>query len=309
MEREIAEKYEIRCIFGLTTDFFKLCTKLLNGLNLLVRFRHGHPDHQMEVRSRLSNFLRFNGEYGYPATNRLMIAAETQDEMQALVLSMDIQERSSVTLCFSLWSDLLGNMRRKTVLTDLRESYLKTKESLSYMILPGHMKKFKIYQQKHLIALRLFTFISDRMENNRRQLDDPFLSEGMRTRIHKNLQDDYPKYDNISSQCEEFTTFLNDMNPRPYHEALILASDTRHSLSRLRNEAEKLRRAIFTARVRLHEASDFNKVVCEDQPIFPRNLYPRKREFIDTNSNRMRSLYKLMATHFNVDRADFIPDR
>ena len=73
----------------------------------------------MEVRSRLSNFLRFNGENGYPVTNRLMSAATTQDDMQALVLSMDIQERSSVKLCFSLWSDLLQNMRRKTVLTDL----------------------------------------------------------------------------------------------------------------------------------------------------------------------------------------------
>ena len=147
------------------------------------------------------------------------------------------------------------------------------------------------------------------MENNRRQLDDPFLSNEMRATICGDLQDDYPKYDNLDSQCEEFRALVHDMNPRPYHEALILASDTCHSLSRLRNEAEKLRRAIFTARVRLHEASDFNKVVCEDQPIFPRNLYPRKREFIDTNSNRMRSLYKLMETHFNVDRADFIPDR
>ena len=114
-----------------------------------------------------------------------MVKANTQDEMRALVLSMDIQERSSITLCFSFFSDLTANMRRKTVLTDLRESYLKTKESLSYMILPGHLKKFKIYQQKHLIALRLFTFIYDRMENNRRQLDDPFLSEDMRTMIHK----------------------------------------------------------------------------------------------------------------------------
>ena len=169
MEREIAEKYEIRCIFGLTTDFFKLCTKLLNGLNLLVRFRHGHPDHQMEVRSRLSLFLRFSGENGYPVTNRLMSTATTQDEMQALVLSMDIQERLSVTLRFSLFSDLLESMRRKTVLTDLRASYLKTQDSLSYMIHPGHMQKFHIYQTMHLIALRLFTFISERMENNCRQ--------------------------------------------------------------------------------------------------------------------------------------------
>ena len=221
---------------------------------------------------------------------------------------MDIQERSSVTLCFSLWSDLLRNMRRKTVLTDLRASYLKTKESLSYMILPGHMEKFKIYQRKHLIALRLFTFISDRMENNRRQLDDPFLSEDMRKMIIKNLQDDYPKYDNISSQCEEFTTFLNDMNPRPYHEALILASDTRHSLSRLRNEAENLRRAIFTARVRLHEASNFNKVVLGNRQIFLHKLYPKRQDFIDLNSDKMKLLTGLMYIHFEVSQDDFIPN-
>ena len=115
----MADKYKIRDITGLTAEFFKRVTKLLNKLNLLVRLRYGHPDHQMEIRSRLSLFLRFSGENGYPVTNRLMSTATTQDEIQALVLPMDIQERSSVTLCFSLFSDLLQNMRRKTVLTDL----------------------------------------------------------------------------------------------------------------------------------------------------------------------------------------------
>ena len=97
--------------------------------------------------------------------------------------------------------------------------------------------------------------------------------------IYGDLQDDYPKYDNLDSQCEEFRALVHDMNPRPYHEALILASDTRRSLSLLRNEAEDLRRAIFTARVRLHEASTFNKVVLKNRQIFPRKLYPQIRRF------------------------------
>ena len=188
----MSDKYKILDITGLV---LQEGNKILNKLNLLVRLHYGHPDHQMEVCSRLSLFLRISGENGNPVTNRLMEKATTQDKMRALVLSMDIQERTSVKLCFSLFLDLKENMRRRTVLTDLQASYLKAADSLSYMIHPGHMKKFHLYQTEHLIAIRLFSAIFERMENNRGQLDDPFLSEEMRAMIHGNLQDDYPKYE------------------------------------------------------------------------------------------------------------------
>ena len=163
------------------------------------------------------------------------------------------------------------------------------------------MRNFWAYQEELLIATRVFLAIWEKMEINREKLqNDIFLSDKQRATMDLDLQADYLRYDDLNICCEELKDLVHESNPRPYHENMVRIKDIASSLSLLRNKVETLKQTIFKARVRLHEASTFNKVVRKDYQLSLRELYPKRRKFIDLNSVRMQLLGGLMYVHFEA---------
>ena len=118
--------------------------------------------------------------------------------------------------------------------------------------------------------------------------------------MYLDLQADYLRYNDLDTRCAELKDLVHESNPRPYHKTIVRIRNISSSLSLLRSKVATLRRTIFTARVRLHEASTFNKDVRKDCQLFPHESYPKRIEFIDVNSVRMQLLGALMQFHFQA---------
>ena len=112
---------------------------------------------------------------------------------------------------------------------------------------------------------------------NRKQLHNAlFLSNKQREIMYLDLQADFLRYNDINTRCAEHKDLVHESNPRPYRETIVRIRDIGSSLSSLRSKVATLRRTIFTARVRLHEASPSIKMYAKTANFFHTNHVQRK---------------------------------